>query len=118
MLLAVMNLSTVLQLEGAEGFQGPQQNLEKDSNEKSSDEKGYVSNESILHSLSSGGYKLFANKFSNLQGYNIISTQSGHTEEIRFPVFHRITSWMLSFFSRMERAKAALSSVDKQMLEG
>lgn len=27
MLLAVMNLSAVLQLEGAEGLQGPQQNL-------------------------------------------------------------------------------------------
>lgn len=29
MLFAVMNLSTVLQLEGAQGFQGPQQDLEK-----------------------------------------------------------------------------------------
>lgn len=29
MLLAVMNLSAVLQLEGAQGFQGPQQNLGK-----------------------------------------------------------------------------------------
>lgn len=28
MLLAVMDLSAVLQLEGAKGFQGPQQNLE------------------------------------------------------------------------------------------
>lgn len=86
-----------------------------------------VSNESISHSLSSGGYKHNSKYILILHHMlivdhttvnNIISTHSGHLEEITFPVFHHITSWMLSFFSRMERAKAALSSVDKQMLEG
>lgn len=105
----MMDLSPVLQLEGAQGLQRPQQNLDR----RMETEDGSTTSSKDLNVNTNIGLIFLLNVQNSRQCDYVVFVQSSCDH-----VFHHVTSWMSSLCSRMDRATAAHSSVDRQMLEG